>query len=192
MSASIKGTQTEKNLLAAFAGESQARNRYTFFAKVAEKEGYLQIAELFRETADNEKAHAKMYFKFLEGGPVEITATYPAGLIGSTMENLKAAAAGEHEEWTDLYPGAAKIAREEGFEKVAQAFEAISKVEAEHEKRYLKLAASIEQEKVFKKDETVKWKCQVCGYIHEGTEAPVSCPACRHPQKHYELLCENY
>jgi len=192
MSKSIKGTQTEKNLLAAFAGESQARNRYTYFATVAEKEGYLQIAELFRETADNEKEHAKRFFKFLEGGAVEIVAAYPAGMIATTIENLKAAAAGEHEEWTKLYPEAAKVAREEGFPEVADAFEYIAKVETAHENRYLKLLANVEKGEVFKKVQTTKWKCRNCGYIHEGTEAPTNCPACRHPQKFFELLAENY
>jgi rubrerythrin len=192
MSKSIKGTKTEKNLLAAFAGESQARNRYAYFAGAAEKEGYLQIAELFKETAENEKEHAKRYFKFLEGGMVEIQATYPAGIIADTINNLKAAAAGEHEEWTKLYPGAAKIAREEGFPEVAEAFENISKVENAHEARYLKLADNIEKGLVFKKNGAVKWKCRNCGLIHEGPEAPASCPACRHPQKYFELFAENY
>lgn len=189
---SIKGTKTEHNLLASFAGESQARMRYTYFAKVAEKEGYLQIAEIFQETADNEKEHAKRFFKFLEGGMVEITASYPAGVIGSTLENLKAAAAGEHEEWELLYPEAAQIAREEGFNDIADTFEAIAKVEDAHEKRYLKLAGNIEKDAVFKKSETIKWKCRNCGYIHEGEEAPASCPACRHPQKYFEVRAENY
>jgi rubrerythrin len=192
MSKSLKGTKTEKALLAAFAGESQARNRYTYAAGVAEKEGYLQIAELFRETAENEKEHAKVYFKHLEGGMVEITAMYPAGKIGTTAENLKAAAAGEHEEWTKLYPDAAKIAREEGFPEVAVSFEEISKVENAHEARYLKLLANVEQNEVFKKSTEVKWKCRNCGYIHVGQAAPVSCPACRHPQKYFELQNVNY
>jgi len=192
MTKSIKGTKTEKNLLAAFAGESQARNRYTYASGVAEKEGYLQIAALFRETAENEKEHAKRYFKFLEGGMVEIQATYPAGVIGSTADNLKAAAAGEHEEWTKLYPEAAKIAREEGFPEVAEAFEFIAKVESAHEARYLKLLANVEKQQVFKKTGSVKWKCSNCGLIHEGPEAPASCPACRHPQKYFELFTENY
>jgi rubrerythrin len=192
MSKSIKGTKTEKNLLAAFAGESQARNRYTYYAGVAEKEGYLQIAELFNETAENEKEHAKRYFKFLEGGMVEIQAMYPAGVIGTTAENLKAAAAGEHEEWTKLYPEAGKLAREEGFSEVAEAFEFITKVENAHENRYLKLLANVEKQQVFKKNSSVKWKCRNCGYIHESSEAPASCPACRHPQKYFELFVENY
>jgi rubrerythrin len=192
MSKSIKGTKTEKNLLAAFAGESQARNRYTYASGVAEQEGYLQIAELFKETAENEKEHAKRFFKFLEGGMVEIQATYPAGVIASTAENLKAAAAGEHEEWSRLYPDAGKIAREEGFPEVAEAFEFIAKVETAHEARYLKLLANVEKQQVFKKSGTVKWKCRNCGLIHEGPEAPASCPACRHPQKYFELFTENY
>lgn len=192
MSKSVKGTKTEKNLLAAFAGESQARNRYTYFAGVAEKEGLLQIAEFFRETAENEQEHAKRYFKHLEGGMVEITASYPAGVIGVTKENLKAAAAGEHEEWTKLYPESGKIARAEGFPEIAETFENIAKVETEHEKRYLKLLANLESGQVFKRSQTVRWKCKNCGYIHEGPEAPQSCPACRHPQKYFELAQENY
>lgn len=192
MSKSVKGTKTEKNLLAAFAGESQARNRYTYAAGVAEKEGYLQIAELFRETADNEREHAKRFFKYLEGGMVEIMAAYPAGVIAGTADNLKAAAAGEHEEWTDLYPKAAAVAREEGFPEVAETFEAISKVENAHEQRYRKLLANVEQGRVFKKTQPVRWKCRNCGYIHEGAEAPAVCPACKHPQKYFEVLGENY
>lgn len=192
MSKSVKGTMTEKNLLAAFAGESQARNRYTYAAGVAEKEGYLQIAELFRETAENEREHAKRFFKHLEGGMVEITAAYPAGVIGTTADNLKAAAAGEHEEWTVLYPKAAETARKEGFVEAAETFEAISKVENAHEQRYRKLLANVEQGLVFKKPQPVRWKCRNCGFIHEGAEAPVTCPACRHPQKHFEILSENY
>ena len=192
MSKSVIGTKTEKNLLASFAGESQARNRYTYYSGVAEKEGYLQIAELFLETAENEKEHAKRFFKYLEGGMVEIHATYPAGRIGTTAENLKAAAAGEHEEWTKLYPDAGKIAREEGFPEVAETFENIAKVETVHETRYLKLLANVEKQMVFKKNGTVKWKCRNCGHIHEGPEAPASCPACRHPQKYFELFVENY
>ncbi|MEW6516476.1 MAG: rubrerythrin [candidate division FCPU426 bacterium] len=192
MSKSVKGTKTEKNLLAAFAGESQARNRYTYAAGVAEKEGYLQIAELFLETAENEREHAKRFFKHLEGGMVEITATYPAGVIGTTAENLKAAAAGEHEEWSKLYPEAAVVARQEGFTEVAETFENISKVENAHEQRYRKLLANVEQGQVFKKLQPVRWKCRNCGFIHEGTEAPMTCPACRHPQKYFEVLGENY
>lgn len=192
MSKSIKGTKTEHNLLAAFAGESQARNRYTFFASTAEKEGFLQMAELFRETAENEKEHAKRFFKHLEGGPLQITATYPAGVIASTLENLKASAAGEHEEWTKLYPEAGKIAREEGFSEIAATFESIAKVEKEHEARYLKLAANVEHHEVFKKKGTVRWKCRNCGLIHEGPEAPGQCPACLHAQKYFEIAAENY
>ena len=189
---SIKGTKTEKNLLASFAGESQARNRYTYFASVAKKAGFEQIAAIFLETAENEKEHAKRYFKFLEGGEVEITAAYPAGIIGDTVANLEAAAAGENLEWTKLYKEAAETAREEGFDEVAEVFKEISEVEEEHEKRYRKLIKNIQDGKVFKKDETVKWKCRNCGYVHEGKEAPEECPACAHPQAHYELLCENY
>ena len=190
--ASVKGTKTEKNLLASFAGESQARNRYTYFASVAKKEGYKQIEALFIETADNEKEHAKRFFKFLEGGELEIQASYPAGVIGSTLENLKAAADGENLEWTKLYKEAADTAREEGFKDVAATFDNIAKVEAQHEKRYRKLAKNIEDGKVFKKDEPVKWKCRNCGYVHEGAEAVEECPACKHPKAYFELLCENY
>ncbi len=189
---SIKGTQTEKNLLANFAGESQARNRYTYFASQAKKEGYEQISWIFADTADNEKEHAKRFFKFLEGGDLEITATYPAGVIGSTMENLKEAAAGENLEQTVLYPEAARIADEEGFTEIADVYRAIAKVEAEHEKRYRALLKNIEENSVFKKGSTVKWRCRNCGYVHEGPEAPAECPACAHPQAHYELLAENY
>jgi len=188
----LKGSKTEKNLLAAFAGESQARNRYTFFAKVAQKEGYEHIAEIFLETADNERQHAKQFFKFLKGGMVEIQAKYPAGVIGSTLENLKAAAAGEHEEWEILYPEAAEIAKEEGFNDVAVQFEMIAKVEVEHEERYKKLAENIEKGKVFKKDEEVEWKCRKCGHIHRGKEAPKTCPACKHPQNYFQLKEKNY
>jgi rubrerythrin len=190
--AQLKGTQTEQNLLKAFAGESQARNRYTYYASVARKEGYEQIASLFEETADNEKEHAKRFFKFLEGGSVEITATYPAGPIGTTLENLRAAAAGENEEWTELYPHFAKVAREEGFAQVAVAFEMIAKVEKEHEERYRKLAQNIEQEKVFSKEEKTRWKCRNCGYVHEGEKAPNKCPACLHEQNHFEVKESNY
>jgi rubrerythrin len=189
---SIKGTRTEKNLLAAFAGESQARNRYTYFASVARKEGYMQIEALFIETAENEREHAKRFFKFLEGGMTEITATFPAGVIGNTAENLKAAADGEKEEWTALYPGAAKIAEEEGFPLIAQAFRAIAKVEAKHEARYRKLLTNVETGQVFKKEAVVAWKCRNCGYIHEGSSAPDSCPACIHPKEHFELHVEPY
>ncbi len=190
--ASIKGTRTEKNLLASFAGESQARNRYTFFASQAKKEGYEQIAEIFLETAENEKEHAKRFFKFLEGGMVEIQAAYPAGVIGSTLENLKAAAAGENEEHTKLYPEAAKIAEEEGFKEIAIVFRKIAEVEKEHEKRYLKLVQNIEKGQVFKKDKVVRWKCRNCGYVHEGNSAPEKCPACLHPQSYFEIKEDNY
>jgi len=188
----IKGTKTEKNLLASFAGESQARNRYTYFASVAKKAGYEQIAAIFLETADNEKEHAKKFFKFLEGGEVEITASYPAGIIGNTIENLEAAAAGEHLEWTELYKEAEAIAREEGFEQIADVFKEISEVEAEHEKRYRKLVKNIKEDKVFKKDTTIKWKCRNCGYVHENKNAPEKCPACAHPMSYFEVRCENY
>ena len=190
--ASLKGTQTEKNLLTAFAGESQARNRYTYFASQAKKEGYVQISDIFTETANQEKEHAKRFFKFLEGGEVEIAAAFPAGVIGTTLENLKAAAAGEHYEHTEMYPGFAKVAREEGFNAIAEVLEAISVAEKQHEKRYDDLAANIEVGKVFLKDETVTWRCRNCGYLHEGEEAPELCPACAHPQAHFELLVENW
>ncbi|MBU4377377.1 MAG: rubrerythrin family protein [Candidatus Omnitrophica bacterium] len=189
---SIKGTQTEKNLLASFAGESQARNRYTYFASVAKKAGYEQISAIFLETADNEKEHAKRFFKLLEGGEVEITASYPAGVIGETPTNLAAAAAGEHLEWTKLYKEAEEVARKEGFEEVAKQFKEIAEVEVEHEKRYKKLLSNIKEAKVFKKDAVVKWKCRNCGYIHEGKDAPKECPACAHPEAYYEVMCENY
>ena len=189
---SVKGTETEKNLLKAFAGESQARNRYTYFAGVARKEGLVQMADIFMETADQEKEHAKRFFKFLEGGDLEITATYPAGKIGSTTENLEAAACGEHEEWTELYPGFAAKAREEGFEAVAVVFEKISIAEKQHEKRYRDLLQNLNEGKVFKKDGKVMWRCRNCGYLHEGEEAPAMCPACAHPQAHFEVLGENW
>jgi rubrerythrin len=192
MTKSIKGTKTEKNLLAAFAGESQARNRYTYFASAAIKEGFEQISHIFLETAENEKEHAKIYFKHLEGGDVEIMAAYPAGVIGDTKSNLEAAAAGENMEWTTLYANFAKIAREEGFLEVAISFEQISKVEKFHESRYRKLIANIAGKEVFKKKTTVKWHCTNCGYVHEGPEAPKECPACKHPQSYYEVLAENY
>ncbi len=188
----LKGSKTEKNLLAAFAGESQARNRYTYFASQARKEGYEQIAAIFQETADNEKEHAKQEFKFLKGGEVEISALFPAGVIGDTKANLKAAAEGENYEWTNMYPAFAKIAREEGFDEITGVFESIAKVEKAHEARYLALLKNIEEGKVFKRDKVVKWKCRNCGYIREGTEAPKECPACAHPQGFYELLCESY
>lgn len=189
----LKGSQTEKNLLTAFAGESQARNRYTYFASQAKKkDGYEQIAFIFEETANQEKEHAKRFFKFLEGGEVEVSAAFPAGVVGSTLENLKAAAAGENYEHTEMYPGFAKVAREEGFENIAAVFEAISVAEKQHEKRYLDLAANIEAGRVFKRDTEVVWRCRNCGYLHTGNEAPETCPACAHPQAHFELLGENY
>lgn len=192
MSKSIKGTQTEKNLLKAFAGESQARNRYSYFAKVAANEGYEQIAAIFELTAEQERTHAKNFFKFLEGGDLEITATYPAGKIGSTAENLKAAACGEHEEWSCLYPTFAKIADEEGFPEIALKFRNVSIAENAHEKRYLELLANVEAGKVFKKDKSVAWQCRKCGFVHEGTEAPKKCPACGHPQSYFEVKANNW
>ena len=192
MAKSLKGTRTEKNLLTAFAGESQARNRYTFFASKAKKEGYEQIAAIFTETAGNEKEHAEVFFKHLEGGDVEITAAYPAGVIGDTLANLKAAADGEKMEWSSIYPEMAKVAKEEGFEDIATSFTEISEVEEFHEGRYRKLAANVANGEVFKRKTTVKWHCTNCGYVHEGPEAPKECPACKHPQAYYELLCENY
>ncbi|MFW3145377.1 MAG: rubrerythrin [Thermoplasmatota archaeon] len=189
---SLKGTKTEKNLLAAFAGESQARNRYTFFAKQAKKEGFEAISAIFLETAENEKEHAKLFFKHLEGGMVEITAMYPAGVIGNTIENLRAAANGENEEWTVLYPGFAKIADEEGFPEVAKTFRMVAKVEVEHEKRYNSLIHDLEEGSFFNREEKIKWKCRNCGYIHEGATAPEICPACNHPQAYFEPLCKNY
>jgi len=189
---SIKGTRTEKNLLASFAGESQARTRYNYFASQAKKEGYVQIQNFFEETSENEKEHAKRFFKFLEGGMVEITASYPAGVIGTTAENLKAAADGEHEEHTLLYPEAAKIADEEGFPEIATAFRSIASVEKHHEERYRALLKNINDGKVFKKESSVKWKCGNCGYIFEGTTAPDKCPACLHPQSYFEMLCDNF
>ncbi|MFC2061202.1 rubrerythrin [Elusimicrobiota bacterium] len=189
---SIKGTKTEKNLLTAFTGESQARNRYTYFASVAKKEGYVQISNIFLETAENEKEHAKMFFKLLEGGAVEITAAYPAGSIGTTAENLKAAALGENEEWSKIYLNAENTASEEGFPEIAEQFRTIAGVERHHEKRYIELLKNIENGTVFKKNETVKWKCDNCGYVHEGNEAPEVCPACKHPQAYYEVKSENW
>lgn len=188
----LKGTRTERNLLTAFAGESQARNRYTFFASEAKKEGYEQIAAVFLETADNEKEHAKRLFKFLEGGEVEITASFPAGVIGETKANLKSAAAGENYEHTTMYPEFARTAEEEGFPQIAVVLRAISKAEAGHEKRYLKLLENVEQGEVFRREEKAVWKCRNCGYLHEGTEPPEVCPACDHPKAYYELWCENY
>ncbi len=190
--ASLKGTKTEQNLLKAFAGESQARNRYTYAASVAKKEGYEQISAIFLETAENEKEHAKRFFKFLEGGGVEITATYPAGTIESTLDNLKAAAAGENEEHTILYPGFADVAEEEGFPEVSAAFRTIAAVEVEHEARYNKLIANIENDQVFKKDTSIRWKCRNCGYVHEGDTAPLKCPACVHAQKYFEVKEATY
>jgi len=188
----LKGTQSERNLLTAFAGESQARNRYTYFASQAKKEGYVQIADIFAETANQEKEHAERFFSFLTGGEVEVAAAFPAGVIGTTLENLKASAAGENFEHTQLYPGFAAVAREEGFDAIAMVFENISVAEKQHEKRYNDLAANIEAGRVFKRDEPVAWRCRNCGYRHEGTEAPEMCPACAHPQAHFELLGENW
>jgi rubrerythrin len=189
---SVKGTLTEQNLLKAFAGESQARNRYTFFASEAKKAGYEQISAIFLETAENEKEHAKVFFKYLEGGMVEITASYPAGIIGKTEVNLLEAADGEKLEWGTLYPEFEKTAREEGFKEIADSFKEIAEVEKEHEKRYRKLLENVKSKKVFKRDKIVKWKCRNCGYVHEGKEAPEQCPACKHPQAYYEVLVENY
>ncbi len=188
----LAGTETEKNLLAAFAGESQARNRYTYFASQAKKDGLVQIAAIFEETANQEKEHAKRFFKFLEGGDVMVTAGFPAGVIGGTLENLKAAAAGERHEHTDLYPGFAAVAEKEGFGDIAEVFRYVSVAEKQHEKRYLDLARNIETGKIFKRDKPVVWRCINCGYLHEGAEAPDSCPACAHPQAYYELLGENW
>jgi rubrerythrin len=192
MEKSIKGTLTEKNLLKAFAGESQAKNRYEFAAKVAREEGYEQMAAIFMETAAQEQTHAKQFFKFLEGGMLEITATYPAGKISTTKENLESAAAGEHEEWTELYPEFARIAEEEGFKQVATAFKAIASVEKAHEERYRKLLANLMGNKVFERDEKVFWYCRKCGYVHFGTKALKNCPACGHPEAYFELKAENY
>ncbi|MBE6209152.1 MAG: rubrerythrin family protein [Rikenellaceae bacterium] len=189
---SIKGTQTEKNLLKSFAGESQARSRYTYFAKVAKKEGYEQIASIFAETAEQEMEHAKRFFKFLEGGMVEITAAYPAGVIGTTAENLAAAAAGENEEWAELYPEFARIADEEGFPVIAEVYRRIATVEAGHEERYRKLLSRIEDGSVFSREEPITWQCRNCGYIHTGSEAPEMCPACAHPQAYFEEKRNNY
>lgn len=189
---SLKGTKTEQNLLKAFAGESQARMRYDYFTKQAKKEGLEQISAIFAETALNEKEHAKRFFKFLEGGMVEITATYPAGIIRTTMENLKASAEGENEEWTELYPEFAKIAEEEGFNDVAVAFKMIAKVEKAHEERYTKLYTNLENGHVFEREGTIVWKCRNCGYIHEGKKAPKTCPACLHPQSYFEIKEINY
>lgn len=190
--ASVKGTRTEENLLKSFAGESQARMRYTYFASIAKKEGFDQICELFTETADNEKEHAKVFFKYLEGGPVQITATYPGGKMGTTVENLFAAAEGEKEEWGELYPNFAEVAEEEGFPAIAASYREIAKVESWHERRYRKLIENIENRTVFARETVVLWKCRNCGYVHEGTTAPTICPACKHPQSYYELLAQNY
>lgn len=192
MEKSIKGTQTEKNLLKAFAGESQARNRYTFFAKQARKDGYEQIAALFEETASNEEEHGKLYFKCLEGGPIEITATYPAGKIGTTEENLNAAAEGEHEEWTELYPGYSRIAAEEGFQKVATLFKLIARIEEGHDKRFRTLLKNLEENKVFERGEKVFWICRKCGHVYFGNKALNICPVCSHPLSYYEIKAENY
>ena len=192
MDKSLKGTKTEQNLLKAFAGESQARNRYEFFASVAKKEGYEQIAAIFMETAGQEKEHAKRFFKFLEGGAVEITASYPAGVIGTTKQNLKAAAEGEYEEWSSLYPTFAEVAKEEGFNEISVAFKMVAKVEVEHENRYLKLLQNISEDKVFKKDGKVLWQCRNCGYIYESEEALEVCPVCLHPKSFMQLKEDNY
>ena len=188
----LKGSETEKNLLKAFAGESQARTRYAYFASVAKKEGYEQISAIFLDTSDNEKEHAKVFFKYLEGGEVEINASYPAGKIGTTTENLLAAAEGEKMEWGNLYPQFEKIARKEGFKEIAESFKEIGEVEKQHEKRYRKLLDNVKKGKVFKKDKVVRWRCRNCGHIHEGPEAPKMCPACKHAQAFYEVMAENY
>lgn len=188
----LSGSQTEKNLLAAFAGESQARTRYTFFASAAKKEGYEQISSIFQETADNEKEHAELFFKHLEDGLVEIAAAYPAGIIGSTKENLKAAAEGEKLEWGTLYPNFAQVAEKEGFKDAARTFRMVAKVEEYHERRYRKLLANVEQGEVFKRDAPIKWKCRNCGHVYEGSEAPEKCPVCEHARSYFEVWCENY
>ncbi|MDD5648460.1 MAG: rubrerythrin family protein [Dehalococcoidia bacterium] len=192
MGKSLKGTKTEQNLLKAFAGESQARNRYTYFASQARKDGYMQIADIFEETAFNEKEHAKIFFEYLEGGDVEIVASYPAGMIKDTKTNLEEAAAGEKMEWTALYQEFSKVAKEEGFPEVASSFDQIALVEKFHEARYRKLISNVAEAQVFKKKEKIKWHCTNCGYIYEGNDAPKKCPACRHPQSYYEVLAENY
>ncbi|PLX46006.1 MAG: rubrerythrin family protein [Deltaproteobacteria bacterium] len=189
---SVKGTETEKNLLKAFAGESQARNRYTYFSSVARKEGLMQISAIFEETANQEKEHAKRFFKFLEGGDLEITAEFPAGCIGTTMENLEAAAMGEEHEYNDLYPEYARVAREEGFEEIAKCFEAVSVAERHHGSRYRTLEKNLKEGKVFKRGETIVWRCRNCGYLHEAKGAPEKCPACAHPRDYFELHCANY
>ncbi len=188
----LKGSKTEKHLLTAFAGESQARNRYTYFASKAKKDGYIQISYIFEETANQEKEHAKRLFKFLEGGEVEVQASFPAGVIGETPDNLAAAAGGEHFEWTEMYPSFAKVAREEGFEDIACVFEAIAVAEKQHEKRYVDLKANIDGGRVFKREKPVVWRCLNCGYLHDGPEPPDKCPACAHPRAYFELLGENW
>jgi len=188
----LKGSKTEKSLLAAFAGESQARNRYTYFASAARKEGYEQISAIFLETAENEKEHAKLFFNLLKGGDVEIIAAYPAGAIGNTADNLKAAAAGENLEWTKLYQDFADVARKEGFTEVYETFTNVAKVEKFHEARYISLLKNVKEGKVFKKDSSVKWHCRNCGYVFEGKEVPDKCPVCKHPRAHFEILAENY
>ncbi len=188
----FKGSKTEKNLLTAFAGESQARNRYTYFAGAARKEGFVQIADIFEETANQEKEHAKRFFKFLKGGEVSITGTFPAGVIGKTAENLQAAADGEKDEWSEMYPGFAAIAREEGFEEIAKVFDSIAVAEKHHEKRYRDLKANVDAGRVFHRDQPVTWRCRNCGYLHKGSDAPDKCPACDHPRAHFELLGENW
>jgi len=190
--ARVKGTETEKNILKAFAGESQARNRYSYFAAAARKEGYVQMAQIFEETANQEKEHAKRLFKYLEGGELEITASFPSGVIGATLDNLKEAAAGERHEHSEMYPGFAEIAKGEGLADIAQVFLAIAVAERQHERRYLALAANIEAGRVFKREAAVKWRCANCGFVHEGEESPKACPACAHPQDHFELLAENW
>ncbi|MBN1863576.1 MAG: rubrerythrin family protein [Victivallales bacterium] len=192
MQKSIKGTRTETNLMAAFAGESQARNRYTYFAAKAKKDGFVQISKIFEETSDQEKEHAKRLFKFMEGGDTEITGSFPSGVIGDTADNLVAAAAGEHHEWESMYPAFADVADSEGFTAIASVFRAISVAEKQHEKRYLELAGNIRDNKVFVKDQPVTWRCMNCGYLHHGAEAPKLCPACAHPRDHFELLAENW
>jgi rubrerythrin len=192
MAKSIKGSKTELNLLAAFAGESQARNRYTYFASQAKKEGFEQVSAIFLETADNEREHAKLFFKHLEGGDAKITASYPAGMIGDTRANLEASAAGEKMEWTAIYADFAKVARQEGYPDVAITFEQIAKVEREHEARYRRLIENLAHDEVFKKKVKARWHCRNCGYVHEGTGAPDKCPACKHPQAYFEVLAENY
>jgi len=189
---SLKGTKTERNLLTAFAGESQARNRYTYYAKQAKKEGYVQISNIFEETADHETQHAKRIFKLLQGGQVEISAAFPAGVIGSTAENLRASAEGEKHEWSEMYPEFADVAEEEGFHDIAEILRSIAKAEAMHETRYLALLRNIQGDMVFKKPSAVKWKCNNCGYLHEGSEAPTECPACAHPQAHFEVFIEKW